>query len=206
MTDHDDLLERVAHRAGYDLPCATPAQIKEAEAALGFPLPSLLARLYQEVGNGGFGPDYQLMPLIGPKAPTAVATYQAQHATGDWPTGVLPILDWGCAMYAAIDCTAPEAPVLLYEPNAVTDDRTLAWFKDTDSLAAWLDNWLTGEAWYEDDDPDLHLWRQAPHRIPSAPRTDHHQRHDQPDHEQRTKPENGQHRQTTKPQRHNNLP
>ncbi|WP_026412625.1 SMI1/KNR4 family protein [Actinomadura oligospora] len=206
MTDHDDLLERVARRAGGDLPCATAAQIKEAEAALGFPLPPLLARLYQDVGNGGFGPDYQLMPLIGPKPPTAVDAYQAQHAEGDWPTGVLPILEWGCAMYAAIDCTAPEAPVLLYEPNAVTDDRAHAWFQDTGSLATWLHNWLTGEGWYENDDPDLRLWPDARHRIPSAPPTSHHQHHDQHDDEHHPEPEPQQQNQNlNQPQRQNDL-
>ncbi len=39
-----------------------------------------------------------------------------------WPRGVLPILDWGCAMYAAVDCLQPHAPILLFEPNAVEEN------------------------------------------------------------------------------------
>ncbi|MFC5180467.1 SMI1/KNR4 family protein [Actinomadura harenae] len=207
MTDHDDLLDRVATRAGGDLPCATSTQIEEAEAALGFTLPPLLARLYQDVGNGGFGPDCDLMPLIGPRSPTAVTTYQAKHALGDWPTGVLPILDWGCAMYAAIDCAAPDAPVLLYEPNAVTDDPSHAWFQDAPSLATWLTNWLTNEAWYDNDAPNLPLWPQAGPRLPSPPPSDHHRQQHNPNNGQDPKPQNHQQDQSlNKPQRQHDHP
>src|SRR4028119_998412 len=37
-------------------PVATEAEIADAERRLGFPLPLLLRRIYEEVGNGGFGP------------------------------------------------------------------------------------------------------------------------------------------------------
>ncbi|GAA2729616.1 SMI1/KNR4 family protein [Actinocorallia aurantiaca] len=174
MTDHDELLRRVAERAvqesGGTLPRATAEQIKEAEAALGFPLPPLLSRLYQEVGNGGFGPEYQLLPLIG-EGRTAVSDYQAEHVPGQWPTGVLPILDWGCAMYAAVDCTDARAPVLLFEPNAVEDDWSAAWFQDADSLSDWLQAWLSGTGWYEEEatmsenPPEPQPWPQAEQRL-----------------------------------------
>ncbi|WP_216858509.1 SMI1/KNR4 family protein [Actinomadura verrucosospora] len=74
MTD-EEVLNLVAKRALQDgeLPRATSEQIKEAEAALGFPLPPLLSRLYREVGNGGFGPDCQLLPLTG--SPSSTAAY-----------------------------------------------------------------------------------------------------------------------------------
>jgi hypothetical protein len=111
VTNHDGLLSRVAERAMQeaerDLSCATQEQVSEAEAMLGFPLPPLLARLYREVGNGGFGPDYQLFPLIGPEGRTAVSVYQGELSPGRWPAGILPVLDWGCGMYAAVDCTDP---------------------------------------------------------------------------------------------------
>ncbi|MCP2337863.1 SMI1/KNR4 family protein [Actinomadura rupiterrae] len=179
VTDHDDLVRRVIERAAADLPCATAAQISEAETLLGFRIPPLLARLYRKVGNGGFGPDYHLLPLIGPEETTAVGTYRAEHASGDWPTGVLPILDWGCAMCAAVDCADPDAPVLLFEPNAVTgDDWSRAWFEDTGSLAAWLDDWLNGTSWYEQDDPQLVPWPQAAARMPSLALGHHHDHED----------------------------
>jgi hypothetical protein len=43
----------------------TREAIYDAEQALGFALPELLRRLYEEVGNGGFGPGYGLFGLFG---------------------------------------------------------------------------------------------------------------------------------------------
>ncbi|RFS86118.1 SMI1/KNR4 family protein [Actinomadura spongiicola] len=176
MTEQDDLLSRVAARArqesGAALTPATPEQIKEAETSLGFSLPPLLARLYQEVGNGGFGPDYQLLPLIASEGQTAVSTYHAEQAPHQWPTGVLPILHWGCAMYAAVDCTVPQAPVLLFEPNVIAEDNwSDAWFLDADNLSHWLRTWLSGKAWYLDEEMTgegysaPQPWPQAKHRL-----------------------------------------
>jgi hypothetical protein len=34
-------------------PVASPAQLEDVEAGLGFPLPALLRRIYREVANGG---------------------------------------------------------------------------------------------------------------------------------------------------------
>ncbi|MER5964481.1 SMI1/KNR4 family protein [Streptomyces sp. NPDC002057] len=160
MTAIEDLVPRVAAKAratSRTLPPAVGAeQIAEAEAALGFALPPLLASLYREVANGGYGPDYQLLPLIGPGR-TALSEYRsersssAEEGTPYWPAGVLPILDWGCAMYAAVDCLSETATVLLFEPNAMTDDGAAAWFVDAGSLTEWLETWLAGTGWYRED-------------------------------------------------------
>ncbi|KAB2376922.1 SMI1/KNR4 family protein [Actinomadura montaniterrae] len=175
VTNHDELLNRVTERARHqsdgELSCATQEQIREAEAMLGFPLPPLLARLYQEVGNGGFGPDYQLLPLIGSEGRTVVGAYREEQKPGRWPTGILPVLDWGCGMYAAIDCTSSEAPVLLFEPNAVDDDWSTAWFLDAESLSDWLQTWLSDAGWYmeeaatSDDFSEPQPWHQARQRL-----------------------------------------
>ncbi|MET9936161.1 SMI1/KNR4 family protein, partial [Streptomyces sp. NPDC006324] len=119
-----DLVLRVAAKAGATstaLPAAATAEeVAEAEATLGFALPPLLTRLYQEVANGGYGPDYQLLPLMGPGR-TALSEYRSERSasagggTPYWPAGVLPILDWGCGMYAAVDCHGETATVLLFE-------------------------------------------------------------------------------------------
>ncbi|MEU7699741.1 MULTISPECIES: SMI1/KNR4 family protein [unclassified Streptomyces] len=163
MTATDDLVARVAAKARTTtttLPApARPEEVTAAEEALGFPLPPLLAALYREVANGGYGPDYQLLPLVGPGR-TATGEYRSERRasaaaeTPYWPAGVLPILDWGCAMYAAVDCLDEAATVLLFEPNAMTDDGAAAWFVDAGSLAAWLETWLTGTAWYSEDADD----------------------------------------------------
>ncbi|MEU8804331.1 SMI1/KNR4 family protein [Spirillospora sp. NPDC048819] len=175
MTDQDVLLSQVAARAmqesGGAICCATGEQIIEAETLLGFSVPPLLSRLYQEVGNGGFGPDYQLLQLIAPEGRTAVSTYHAERTPRRWPEGVLPILDWGCAMYAAVDCTDPQAPVLLFEPNAVDDDWSNAWFEDAVSLSDWLHTWLSGTGWYteeimmSDDFSEPRPWPQVKQRL-----------------------------------------
>jgi cell wall assembly regulator SMI1 len=44
-------------------PPATEEEVTQAEMQLGFALPSLLRRVYLEVGNGGFGPGYGFYPL-----------------------------------------------------------------------------------------------------------------------------------------------
>jgi hypothetical protein len=84
---------------------------------------------------------------------TVVAEYGTlRTASGAyWPHGVLPILDWGCSMYAAVDCLHPDAPVLLFEPNAGPANWADAWFLDSPSLAQWLSSWLDGTGWWEED-------------------------------------------------------
>ncbi|WP_314619981.1 SMI1/KNR4 family protein [Streptomyces stackebrandtii] len=160
MTAIEDLVPRVAAKAkaaSTDLPPTAGAEeVAEAETVLGFALPPLLASLYREVANGGYGPDYQLLPLVGPGR-TALSEYRSERSasaegeTPYWPAGVLPILDWGCAMYAAVDCLSETATVLLFEPNAMTDDGAAAWFVDAGSLAEWLETWLAGTGWYRED-------------------------------------------------------
>jgi len=61
-------------------PPASREQIERCEAALGFPLPELLRRLYAEIGNGGFGPGYGLLPI--PNGPTTFTGSAGCQATG----------------------------------------------------------------------------------------------------------------------------
>ncbi|MEV7086025.1 SMI1/KNR4 family protein [Streptomyces sp. NPDC093085] len=160
-TGHDGLVRRVAARAAAETGALPPpvdaARLAEAEARLGFALHPLLARLYRETADGGFGPDYRLLPLSGP-ADSVVGAYltwreeSAGAAHPVWPEGVVPILTWGCAMYAAVDCRHEDGQVLLFEPNAHGGgpwDR--CWFLDSPGLAAWLETWLVGTGWFEED-------------------------------------------------------
>jgi hypothetical protein len=164
MTENEQLLTRVEAKARNTRPwgwTSLPAPVDadapaRAEAALGFRLPPLLAELYLRIGDGGFGPEYGLLPLLdNPPAgePAAVVQYLANRESGrkdpdwPWPEGVLPISHWGCAMYACVDCLVPDAPVLLFEPNA--DEAGHAWYVDAPSLTAWLRAWLDGDGWYE---------------------------------------------------------
>ncbi|WP_432835694.1 hypothetical protein [Dactylosporangium sp. CA-092794] len=70
MTDYSALLARIAARALEDeptmplahLPAPLRAEdIERAEGRLGFGLHPLLAAVYRDYANGGFGPDYQLL-------------------------------------------------------------------------------------------------------------------------------------------------
>ncbi|WP_256962010.1 SMI1/KNR4 family protein [Streptomyces sp. NRRL B-24572] len=148
MNEYDDLLERVSIRAAASRPHRPPVTadaLAAAEERLGFPLHPLLAALYRQAGDGGFGPEYTLFPLARTTAAeedSVVDGYLARVPTADadtwrsWPKGVVPILDWGCAMIAAVDCLSEDGAVLLFEPNAITDqDLTRAWFVDASSLA-----------------------------------------------------------------------
>ncbi|MFF4251026.1 SMI1/KNR4 family protein [Streptomyces sp. NPDC001663] len=172
MTENEQLLARVTAKAHNTRPWGwtslpepvDAATLARAEAALGFVLPPLLADLYLHVGDGGFGPEYGLLPLLdSPPAgePAAVVQYLANRESGrrdpdwPWPEGVLPISHWGCAMYACVDCRSPKATVLLFEPNPGDPDR--AWFVDTPGLADWLRAWLEGTGWYDEMDDDFQM-------------------------------------------------
>jgi hypothetical protein len=175
MTEIEQLLDRVAAEArtsrpwGWDsLPePVSPDTLARAEAALGFGLPPLLAALYSRIGDGGFGPEYGLLPLLeGPPRGErpAVVQYVDNRKVGEkdpdwpWPAGVLPISHWGCGMYACVDSRSAQGTVLLFEPNA--DEAGRAWYVDAPSLADWLRGWLDGTGWYEEagEGMDLEPW------------------------------------------------
>lgn len=183
--DPGDLLRRVAARAAADrprLPAPAAADVLvRAEARLGFPLPALLARLYREVADGGFGPEYHLLPLLDGPGESVVTGYEQQRAESaadpdhpSWPAGVVPLLTWGCGMYAAVDCTTPEGRVLLFEPNPYSGGSWAGcWFEDAPGLAAWLEAWLAGTGWYDEeaDLPDALMprpWPDAESRLAAA--------------------------------------
>ncbi|MET7357561.1 SMI1/KNR4 family protein [Streptomyces sp. NPDC005562] len=174
MAETEQLLDRVAAAArttrpwGWDsLPAPVDAgTLARAEVSLGFRLPPLLAALYTRVGDGGFGPEYGLLPLLEGKSsggePAVVEEYHAMRGSAwGWPEGVVPISHWGCAMYACVDCRTEEAQVLLFEPNG--GDPSHAWFVDSPDLTTWLTAWLDGTGWYgeDNDDPDLPEWQDA---------------------------------------------
>ncbi|MGW7452011.1 SMI1/KNR4 family protein [Streptomyces sp. NPDC054787] len=167
MNENEQLLEQVADRVrnsarGQANPSPAPlgtGELARAEGILGFRLPPLLAALYTQVGDGGFGPEHGLLPLR-----QAVRTYETQRTSSwRWPEAVLPIADLGCAMYACVDCRSETAQVLLFDPNPGEPD--LAWSIDSPSLAGWLRGWLDGTAWFceesalgEECDLELEPW------------------------------------------------
>ncbi|MGE7386069.1 SMI1/KNR4 family protein [Streptomyces sp. NPDC004126] len=154
MNETEQLLEQVADRVrasarerGKPLPAPLPAdEAERAAQALGFALPPLLTALYTRIGDGGFGPEYGLLPLR-----QSIRKYEAGRAS-DWgrPEGVLPIADLGCAMSACVDCRSDTAQMLLFEPNP--GERDLAWYHKSAGLADWLRDWLDGTGWFRDEE------------------------------------------------------
>ncbi|PZG17048.1 SMI1/KNR4 family protein [Micromonospora craterilacus] len=183
MTDYTDLLARIAARAREDEPmmplaAGLPAPLPQdkidcAEVRLGFDLHPLLTAIYRDFANGGFGPDYQLLSLTdGPTSEQAVDRYieaRTSYAGTEWawPEGVLPILTWGCGMYACVDCRSDQGSVLLFEPNP--GDPDTAWWIDSPSLAAWFEHYVNDTGWWVkaeegEDLNDLPPWPDAKDR------------------------------------------
>jgi len=77
---------------------------------------------------------------------------------------VLPILTWGCGMYACVDCRSDRGTVLLFEPNP--GDSDAAWYVDSHSLEDWFEHYINDTGWWNEaedgDDPDdMPPWRDA---------------------------------------------
>lgn len=142
-----------------DLPdFATVEQVTDTERRLGCRLPPLLAELYRTIGNGGWGPGYGLMGIVGGLEGeagdgTAVDLYEVfrgddpEDPGWKWPFGLLPINDWGCAIRSCVDCTKPDAAVWTFDPNSTRelgDPMDLCLAKTHDSIAEWFEDWVNG--------------------------------------------------------------
>jgi hypothetical protein len=139
-------------------PPATIAEVDAAEVALGFAIPSLLRRLYTEVGNGRFGPSYGLegVPTIPPVPGTSdvVALYEAycwepppEHPQHVWPCGWVPLIGGGCVYVECVDFLRPPHAVALFDGDACDVERPVleSLRPVAVSLEARLAAWLAGE-------------------------------------------------------------
>lgn len=144
-------------------PPVTEGELVQAEAQLGFVLPAFLRRIYLEVGNGGFGPGYGLLPLneIPPNAghhtDSLVADYKGMRAFSQkdideyfaeeeekpslWPERVITLCDWGCNIYSCLDCSSPELPIFRMDSN---ENFLVEWAIEAPSLRQWLERWVDG--------------------------------------------------------------
>ncbi len=140
------------------MPLATSNDIYVSEQRLGFKLPSALVTLYQEIGNGGFGPDYGVLGIEnGMKDDlnrNAIELYESFHQDDPeeplwkWKTGLLPICHLGCAMYICINCTDNIKQLTWFEPNG--HEFGTSWDKHFIPLSATLGEWL--QAWLDGKD------------------------------------------------------
>jgi hypothetical protein len=165
------LIERIRTRIAGGPPCdvpgewlpvqppASPAAVADAEARLGFPLPELLRRLYTEVGNGGYGPGFGLLPVsaasLGPQPPAGadfdlVGQYEGLRRADPgevtwtrWRPGLVPTFYYGCTVFEFVDARDPGGPVVLLDLGAEMDD-----LRPGPPLAERLEMWLAGrEVW-----------------------------------------------------------
>lgn len=135
-------------------PVATPAAIEAAERELDVEFPTLLRRLYLEIGNGGrvLGPGYGILGLPGGYDNygdwNVVKTTREMVQDYRWWDGSIVICDWGCTMMSCIDCSDGDFPVFRFDGNFVGDSMhddeppDDAWDVESDSFAEWLSTYL----------------------------------------------------------------
>jgi hypothetical protein len=146
------LRERLA-RGAATLP-ASPMEIALTESKLGFRLPPLLRQIYG-VANGGLGPGFGLL-RIGEGADTLAAVYRSFADSSiapkpsepgfdqyPWPDRLLPICDWGCAIWSCLDCGTDGGAI-------VTASNGHAFANAGHTLESWLLAWLAGVDLSED--------------------------------------------------------
>lgn len=135
----DSLVERIlglsrdprlrTDRIDYNIESFPPVgieQIGSTESALGFELPQLLRDLYQQVGNGGFGPGCGIISLEGGyendisemSLPELYEVYRglSQEAfPPPWPEKLLPLFVMGGARVDSVDCSVPGSPIVVVD-------------------------------------------------------------------------------------------
>ena len=142
----DELIEEIrASLVGRESPePATDDAVLEAEAAIGFPIPLVLRRLYLEVANGGFGPRFAVMGVQGHDYFTGGDYADIVDRYGDGPgddrvygfPGLVALLDWGCAQWSYCDFRRPEGKMWGWDPAACCTHHRL--FPKDQSVKDWL--------------------------------------------------------------------
>jgi hypothetical protein len=125
------------------LPPLEPASVDAVdacEAAIGRPLPRLLRRCYLQLGDGGFGPGYGVVP---------VGELARPFLDPKWPEGfppearsLLTICHWGCGITSFVDLRDRAGPMWAVDPNPPpADELGAALFPQGMTLASWLLRW-----------------------------------------------------------------
>src|SRR5688572_8509251 len=138
-------------------PPASEEAVVATEEQIHFPLPQTLRRIYLTVANGGFGPGYGVMGVLGGFAD------DLGHTVGDlfevyrqsdpedpewkWPEQFLPICHWGCVVYSAVDCRDEQHAVYLVDVSAKEPGESMDKIikLQRSSLELWLSDWLDGK-------------------------------------------------------------
>jgi hypothetical protein len=130
------------------------ATLVKAEARIGRRLAPFLRALYRQVGNGGFGPSYGLLGLVGGArdeddgdAVTLYERHRADLATDPlwrWPEYHLPLVQLGCGMFLCADATSDDSPIIWFEPNPHEDGKPWddAFYPMDITLRRLLEGWV----------------------------------------------------------------
>lgn len=160
------LVERLAATLSSDAPRpADEKAVERVEAEAGNALPLLMRRIYTEVADGGWGPEYAVLGVdkghtddLGGRLPEV---YRTWHATEDLephdivlPRSWVPFLHAGCAMHYCVDTGTPEGKVLLVDPNPGPPlEQCVVWEVSSfaEFLRLWLDDELDDQVWPSDE-------------------------------------------------------
>jgi hypothetical protein len=121
-------------------PPATLAAIQAAEAAIGCALHPLHRRLLEDVGDGGFGPGDGIVGLgaggldAHGRSLVELRDVLRLDAETPLPTAVVPLCDWGDAIWSCVD--ARTGRVLTLDESGLTDTGQ--------TLHSWLTDWVSG--------------------------------------------------------------
>jgi hypothetical protein len=131
-------------------PPVSEQALAEAEARLGFALPSLVRALYTQVADGGYGPGYgvvQLHILV----ESRLGMDEEDEAEWVCPERLVEFVGWGCNYFSGIDCSHPACPVFFYNNDEAVEGATLTdcLLPEAYSLEEWLSAWLDGEDLWE---------------------------------------------------------
>ncbi|MFF9041757.1 hypothetical protein ACF090_40540 [Streptomyces sp. NPDC014892] len=136
-------------------PPLTMLDVERAEGKLGYRLPTLLRRIYTEIGDGGFGPEGGLASLTPRRIPHwHVPDWSCATTIHDQRPGWAPPASWffltggGCTMEWYVSLIAVDHPVLLWDADGWEPD----WGQDphdglryaAPSLRQWLWTWADG--------------------------------------------------------------
>lgn len=145
----DEIVARIReYAAEKQLPPPAPAEAADAlEAAVGYPMPPLLRRLYCEVANGGFGVGGEVLALVDTghdwfSDEESLSYLQPGVAASSNPSHVLPLVTLGCAIWWHVDFSTPEGRMWGWDPHILCKQDRL--FPERFTLAEWLTDWLQG--------------------------------------------------------------
>jgi hypothetical protein len=116
---------------------------------MGFSLPRLLARLWVEVANGGFGPGYGLLGVNNePASPLSMSIPSVYFQlvadrSGEWPQKLVPICDWGCGIHTVVNCSTAEG-FILHDSGSMRSRQGY-------TFAQWMEDWVDGIDLWERD-------------------------------------------------------